>query len=90
MVRVDVICGYLVSPEQRRVFANAQGIRYDPGGDLALLHSGVRRWAEGHKLILLHPRYGGMPQLDLTLFTLDEVLAQIFQQISGYIWCINY
>jgi hypothetical protein len=50
MVRLDIICGYLVPPEQLRVFANAQGIRYDPGGDLALLHSGVRRWAEGHKL----------------------------------------
>lgn len=54
MVRVDIICGYLVSPEQLRVFANAQGIRYDPGGDLALLHSGVRRWAEGHKLPIPH------------------------------------
>ena len=39
MVRVDIICGYLVSPKQLRLFANAQGIRYDPGGDLALIHS---------------------------------------------------
>jgi len=50
MVRVDFICGYLVSPEQLR----AQVIRYDPGGDLALLHSGVRLWAEGYKLPIPH------------------------------------
>ena len=36
MVRVDILCGYLVSPEQLRAFANAQSIRYDSGGDLTL------------------------------------------------------
>jgi len=54
MVRVDIICGYLVSPEQLRIFAYAQGICYDPGGNVALLHSGVRHWAEGHKLPFPH------------------------------------
>ncbi|KAH9966957.1 hypothetical protein BGW80DRAFT_730300 [Lactifluus volemus] len=49
MVRVDIICGYLVAPEQLRKFADSQSLRYDPGGDLVLLHNGVIRWVEEHK-----------------------------------------
>ncbi|KAI0293291.1 hypothetical protein B0F90DRAFT_1763826, partial [Multifurca ochricompacta] len=46
MVRVYTICGYLVSPDQLRKFAHSQNLRYDPGGDLVMLHSQVRRWVE--------------------------------------------
>jgi hypothetical protein len=49
MVRVDIMCGYLVAPEQVRKFADSQSLCYDPGGDLVLLHTGVIRWVEEHK-----------------------------------------